>query len=225
MRIDETRNLLILAGTEIELRHLIDTVDMFDIDWMSGMSAGIFTLQNADVKTIMQEFDRIVGARDQSPLAGILRVIPIERMNAILVISPNPQYLDEARKWIERLDSGSGEGVRFYVYNLQNQRAERVGPLLQQAFTGRSTRRSAPPRPPRRRARRPDRSSRRRRSCRSHIAGQRQRAAAASPPPPWAPRQVPPRARRPTPHARSPARAPASCATSRSSPTRTRTRS
>jgi len=139
VRIDETRNLMILAGTEIELRHLIDTIDMFDIDWMSGMSAGIFTLHNADVKTIMQEFDRIVGARDQSPLAGILRIIPIERMNAILVISPNPQYLEEAKKWIDRLDSGSGEGTRFYVYNLQNQRAERVGPLLQQAFTGRAT--------------------------------------------------------------------------------------
>ena len=139
VRIDETRNLLILAGTEIELRHLLDTVDMFEIDWMSGMSAGIFTLQNADVKTVMQEFDRIIGDRAQSPLAGILRVIPIERMNAILVISPNPQYLDEAKKWIERLDSGSGEGVRFFVYNLQNQRAERIGPLLQQAFTGRAT--------------------------------------------------------------------------------------
>ena len=37
------------------------------------------------------------------------------------------------------LDSGSGEGARFYVYNLQNQRAEHVAPLLQQAFTGRTT--------------------------------------------------------------------------------------
>ena len=139
VRIEENRNLLIMAGTEVELRHLLDTVEMFDIDWMSGMSAGVFTLQNADVKSFMSEFDKIIGDRATSPLAGILRVIPIERMNAILVISPNPQYLEEAKKWIERLDSGSGEGVRFYVYNLQNQRAERVGPLLQQAFTGRSS--------------------------------------------------------------------------------------
>ena len=139
VRIDDTRNLLILAGTEIELRHLLDTVAMFDIDWMSGMSAGVFTLQNADVKSVMQEFDKIIGDRNLSPLAGILRIIPIERMNAVLVISPNAEYIEQARKWIERLDSGSGEGVRFYVYNLQNQRAERVGPLLQQAFTGQVT--------------------------------------------------------------------------------------
>ena len=53
VRADELRNLLILSGTERELRHLIETIDMFDIDWMAGMSAGVFTLQNSDVKAVM----------------------------------------------------------------------------------------------------------------------------------------------------------------------------
>ena len=140
IRVDDVRNLLVLSGTEVELRHLLETIDMFDIDWMSGMSAGVFTLQNADVKSVSQELDKVIGNRDTSPFTGILRIIPIERMNALLVISPNPVYIDQAKKWIERLDSGAGEGTRFYVYNLQNQRAERVAPLLQQAFTGQTTR-------------------------------------------------------------------------------------
>ena len=139
VRADEVRNLLILSGTEPELRHLIETIDMFDIDWMSGMSAGVFTLQNADVKSVSQELDKVIGDRNTSPFTGILRIIPIERMNALLVISPNPAYIDQAKKWIERLDAGSGEGARFYVFNLQNQRAERVAPLLQQAFTGQAS--------------------------------------------------------------------------------------
>ena len=139
VRGDDLRNLLILSGTEVELRHMLETIDMFDIDWMSGMSAGVFTLQNADVKSVSQELDKLIGDRNTSPFTGILRIIPIERMNALLVISPNPSYIDQAKKWIERLDAGSGEGTRFYVYNLQNQRAERVAPLLQQAFTGRTT--------------------------------------------------------------------------------------
>src|SRR5689334_14822381 len=139
VRADDVRNLLVLSGTEQELRHLMATIEMFDIDWMSGMSAGVFTLQNADVKTVAQEIDKLIGDRNTSPFTGILRIIPIERMNALLVISPNAAYIEQARKWIERLDAGSGEGTRFYVYNLQNQRADRVGPLLQQAFTGRVT--------------------------------------------------------------------------------------
>ena len=138
VRPDVTRNLLILSGTEQELRHLLETIDTFDIDWMKGMSAGVFVLHNADVKTVGQELDKVLGDAKNSPLAGVLRIIPIERMNALLVISPNQQYVDEAQKWIERLDSGSGEGARFYVYNLQNQRAEHIAPLLQQAFTGKA---------------------------------------------------------------------------------------
>src|SRR5207249_5218255 len=121
-----------------ELKHLLETIDMFDVNWMAGMSVGLFTLQSADVKSIMAELDKALGTPDKNPLAGILRIIPIERMNALLVITPQPAYVDEAKKWIARLDQGGGgDGPRFYVYNLQNQRAEKLGPLLTQAFTGR----------------------------------------------------------------------------------------
>ena len=138
VRVDDLRNMLILSGTELELRHLLETVDMFDVNWVAGMSVGLFTLQSADVKSVMSELDKAFGTPDKSPLAGLLRIIPIERMNAILVVTPQPAYLDEAKKWIERLDKGGeGSGVRFYVYQVQNSRAERIGPLLQQAFSGR----------------------------------------------------------------------------------------
>ena len=148
VRADELRNLLILAGTERELRHLLDAIDMFDIDWMAGMSAGVFVLQNADVKSVMGELDKVIGNPQQSPLAGLLRIIPIERMNALLVISPNPAYLEQAKQWVERLDrGGGGDGPRLYVYAMQNSRAERVAPLLQQAFTGRAQAAAAAPPP------------------------------------------------------------------------------
>src|SRR6185436_5923534 len=148
VRPDDLRNLLILSGTERELKHLLETIDLFDVDWIAGMSVGLFTLQNSDVKAVGQELDKIVGDRNLSPLTGILRIIPIERMNAILVITPQPAYLEEAKKWIARLDQGGGgDGPRFYVYNLQNQRAEKLGPLLTQAFTGRAAPAGAAPPP------------------------------------------------------------------------------
>ncbi len=145
VRADDLRNLLILSGTERELIHLMDTIALFDIDWMRGMSAGIFPLQSADVKAVGQEIEKLLGQRDANPLGGLIRIVPIERMNALLVVTPNPALIEKAREWIEKLDQGTGgEGVRFYVYNLQNSRAERVGPLLQQAFTGRTTTAAAP---------------------------------------------------------------------------------
>jgi general secretion pathway protein D len=41
---DEKRNLLILAGTPIEQRRYLETVAIFDVDWMKGMSVGLVKL-------------------------------------------------------------------------------------------------------------------------------------------------------------------------------------
>jgi general secretion pathway protein D len=90
----------------------------------------------------MAELDKIIGDKNTSPIAGILRIVPLERMNALMIITPQQAYLDQIKVWIERLDKGGGDaggGLQFYVYNLQNQRAEKLGPLLQQAFTGRAS--------------------------------------------------------------------------------------
>lgn len=136
VKVDEIRNLLILAGTQNEIRHMMDTIDMFDVDWLSGMSIGLFVLQNADVKTVDAELTKILGDKSANPLAGVLRVVPIERLNGFVVITPQPQYLEQAKMWLERLDkaSGSGGGARLYVYRVQNGKAEHIADLLNQMF-------------------------------------------------------------------------------------------
>ncbi len=67
IRPDDLRNLLILSGTERELKHLLETIDMFDVDWIAGMSVGLFTLQNADVKAVGQELDKIDRRPEHRP--------------------------------------------------------------------------------------------------------------------------------------------------------------
>jgi general secretion pathway protein D len=117
----------------------VTTIEMFDVDWMSGMSVGLFTLLSADVKTVNAELEKIMGDKNLGPLAGILRIIPIERLNALLVVTPQPHYLEQIKLWIGRLDKGGDSGgTRLFVYNVQNGRADKLAPLLTQAFTGRA---------------------------------------------------------------------------------------
>jgi general secretion pathway protein D len=42
--VDEPRNVLVLSGTEPELQGLMEMVEVFDVDWLQGMSLGIFRL-------------------------------------------------------------------------------------------------------------------------------------------------------------------------------------
>jgi general secretion pathway protein D len=147
VRIDEARNLIILSGTERELRHLQDTIAMFDVDWLSGMSVALFTLHSVDVKTAVADLNKIFGAQALSPLAGVVKLAPIERLNAILVITQQPKYLEEAKIWIERLDhsGGAGGGMRLFVYPVQNGMAEKMATLLNNVFKKSTTSTTLPP--------------------------------------------------------------------------------
>jgi general secretion pathway protein D len=144
---DDVRNLVILAGNQREMRHLIDTVDLFDVDWLSGYSVGVFPIRSADVKTIAADFDRVFGAAAASPLAGIVRVIPLERLNSLLIVSTQPKYLEMARSWLDRLDgssSTSAGGTRFFVYQVRNGKAENLAQLIGDLFSSRRTTTTTP---------------------------------------------------------------------------------
>lgn len=135
LRVDETRNLLMIAGSEAERRQAQDTVAVFDVDWLSGMSVGLFSLQSVSVKDILPELEIIFGDKSKSPFGGMVRVIPIERMNALFVATPQPHYLEQARQWVERLDrNGAKSGTRLFVYPVQNGKAERIAALLSQVL-------------------------------------------------------------------------------------------
>src|SRR4029078_6633170 len=93
-RVARSRNLVILAGNQREIRHLIDTIEMFDVDFLAGYSVGVFPIKSADVKPLLQDLEKVFGPNAPSPLAGAVRVIPLERMNALLVVTVNPKYLE-----------------------------------------------------------------------------------------------------------------------------------
>ncbi len=136
--VDEARNLLLFRGPGVEANDLVHFIDLFDVDWMEGMSFALLPLANANVGDVIVELDTIFGQDGSAPEAmrGVVRFLPIERMNAVLVVSEQPVYLERARDWVERLDRGGGaQGQRqLYVYHLKNARAGEVGEVLGELF-------------------------------------------------------------------------------------------
>lgn len=140
INIDPGRSLLILAGTASELENYQRTINTFDVDWLKGMSVGVFNLQHVEVGTLMPELDKVFGTTGESPLAGMFRFLPLERVNAVIAITPQSEYLDRAREWIERLDRGGSENAtQLFVYNVKNIRAVDLGDYLSQIFLGSSS--------------------------------------------------------------------------------------
>lgn len=75
---------------------------------------------------------------ESNPLFGALRIMPIERINSILVVTPRAAYLEEARRWIERLDkpSDNGSEPQLHVYNVQNGNARHLAQVLSGIYGG-----------------------------------------------------------------------------------------
>lgn len=141
---DNARGLLMLAGTPSELANYLETIQIFDVNWLEGMSVGIFPLKRVEAETVVEEMQSVFGAEADTPLAGMFRFVPMERLNAVLVITPQQAYLEEAKNWVERLDRGLGEGsgVRLYVYDVKNVKAQDLADTLNDVFGGSSGGRS-----------------------------------------------------------------------------------
>ncbi|MGA9572669.1 MAG: type II secretion system secretin GspD [Lysobacterales bacterium] len=140
VRVDPLRSMIFLAGTQEELRNYQKTVDIFDVDWLAGMSVGIYPLQTVDVESITAELTEIFGMEAESPLAGMFRFVPLERLASVMVITPQEEYLEKAKEWIKTLDRGAaGSGVQLYVYRVKNLEAQILADYLSQLFGGQTS--------------------------------------------------------------------------------------
>jgi general secretion pathway protein D len=104
------------------------------------MSVGVYPLRTVDVPSIISELEGIFGAGGESPLAGMFRFVPLERLGSVMVITYQKEYLYKAEEWIEILDRGAaGAGKQLYVYRVKNLEAPILAGYLTQLFGGEST--------------------------------------------------------------------------------------
>ena len=142
LKADPSRPVLTVSGTPQEIALVMQLVGTFDVDWMRGLSFGMFPLEIARAGDLVKELEALVGTaagNDKEsaggPLAGLVRFMPIERLNSVLVITQRPQYIQTIRKWIVALDRNKpGDGPRLYVYYPQNSRAEALATTLADVF-------------------------------------------------------------------------------------------
>lgn len=118
VQVDASRNLIVLGGTRAELQNYLRTIEIFDVDWLAGMSVGVFPLHSAEASKVVTELEKVFGDNSKTPLAGMFRFMPLEGQNAVMVITPQAGYLARIEDWIERMDAG-GEGSRLYVYEVK----------------------------------------------------------------------------------------------------------
>ena len=126
VRVDNTRNLVIIQGTGPERRSAVETILSFDGDWMRGQSVGVFPIHNSTPEPIITEIEKIMDTGEGGLSQNLIKFQPVSRLNAILVVSRKPEYLKTVATWIKRLDESDTSGVNLKVYRLRYGSAKQV---------------------------------------------------------------------------------------------------
>jgi general secretion pathway protein D len=135
LRVDTASNLLLLAGTADERQAMSDVVRIFDVNRLAGMSFALVPLKYSETSAVVADLDKVFGESGPVDMGGALRFLPLERMNAVLAVSANPNYLARAREWIARLDVGSpSKDRRTYIYHVQHALAVDLASVLSKIF-------------------------------------------------------------------------------------------
>jgi general secretion pathway protein D len=138
VRIDIKRNLLVLAGTQMQIEGWLNIVTTFDIDQLAGTSVGVFPIARGTVEEVFTELQHILntGEGGVTGLASMVRVLPVERLNSILVVSPRAAYIEMVGNWVEQLDSidEPASESTLHVYQVLNGNAGQMAMLLSTIF-------------------------------------------------------------------------------------------
>ncbi len=137
INVDTARNALIVSGSSAELERIMDLVATFDIDVLRGRSFGLFPLAHVAPEDVIKELEAVFDVKSEEESGAFFRFLPIERLNAVLAITQQQDYLHDIENWVLRLDranSANGGGVN--VYKVQHMDAVELADILNAIFTG-----------------------------------------------------------------------------------------
>jgi general secretion pathway protein D len=139
VRADVTRNLLLIQGTGPERRTAVETATSFDVDWMRGQSIGIFPVANSGPEAIITELEKIVDSGENGLNQNMVKLQPVARLNAIMVVAKKPALLHTVETWIKRLDRSDSTRTSVHVYKIKYGEAKQIARVLTDMFGGGSS--------------------------------------------------------------------------------------
>lgn len=138
-------NMAIVVERGTKMQEIVSLVQAIDVDTLDAMQVKLLELKSANAVEVAAELVSIFNAMGyvkSTPGTGIL-FLPVDRLNAILMVNPFPNLYPTVKSWVEKLDiSGSGSTeVVTNIYHVQHGDAENLANLLRQIYVEDATKR------------------------------------------------------------------------------------
>ncbi len=135
----EAANLLILEDNSRSMRRTMELIGLFDSDQFAGQRVRLFEVENSRPSDLQKDLDQVFKAYALSEKGSGVKFIPVDRINTIIAVAPNPGIFTQVESWIGKLDiavKASAGAVNSYVYRLKYARAETVAMAIMALYSG-----------------------------------------------------------------------------------------
>lgn len=131
----DSGNAVIVSGDPAARNALVEVIHAFDVDWLSSQSYALLPVDSGNAKDMASALQTALHGSGGS-LAQIVQVLPLTRVNAVLIVARNTRYIDDARRLFALIERNRRATVRsWHIFYVQNSNVNDVTYTLQQAFT------------------------------------------------------------------------------------------
>jgi len=130
-------NLLLILDNSRNMRRTMELIAMFDSDMLAGQRVRLFDVTNGKPSDISKELETVFKAFALSEKNSSIKFMPIDRINTIIAVAPNPGIFTKVEEWLKKLDvpvKVTAGSIDNYVLRIKYQRADIVAMAIMQLY-------------------------------------------------------------------------------------------
>jgi general secretion pathway protein D len=133
-------NYVVVTDLESNVARLRELTRTFDVDAFSNLHTRVFKMQHGDPDELANEILGLLAPYGVTggPEGDSVYILPLSRLNSMVVVALDPAIFTEVEKWLRLLDipPEEGAGRQTFVYSVENAKAADLADVLNELFGG-----------------------------------------------------------------------------------------
>ena len=126
------QNILVISDYEGQIIDALMILSRIDVSSLSSLVVRLVRIDNASLFDVKDELTEVLDALkvNKKDYTGV-QILPLERVNSLLLIGYNEELMSTALKWVEELDKPITAGRNnIFIYNVRNSVASELADLV-----------------------------------------------------------------------------------------------
>ncbi len=129
----QSANILIITDYRANIAQALEIIRLLDTEYFDVNTVDLVRVRYHQAVDVAEDLAQVFAPGES---AGGVRIVAIERLNSILVVTHAPEVFAEVLLWIDKLDAPSGgSNIRTFVYEVENSTAANIAEILSQLYS------------------------------------------------------------------------------------------